>query len=79
LLRIIVFRKGTPKKYVDEMREAWKKTMANAEFQKEYKKANGSDLVGMEGQKAQDFLRSVVTVPPALQKFLLDYANAARS
>jgi hypothetical protein len=56
-----------------------RRNTANAEFQKEYRKSNGSDLVGMEGQKAEDFLKSVVTVPPELQKFLLDYANAARS
>lgn len=79
MLRIIVFRKGTPKKYVNAMREAWKKTMADADFQREYKKANNSALIGMNGKDAQVYLKNVVTVPADLQKFLLDFANAAKS
>ncbi len=79
MLRIIVFRKGTPMKYVDAMRAAWAKTMKDPEFAKEYRKANSSDLIGMTGAKAQKYLKDIVTVPPDLQKFLLDYANAAKS
>ena len=78
LLRIIVFPKGTPKKAVNIMRAAWAKTMKNPEFLADYKKANASDLLGMEGKEAADYLKSVATVPADLQKFLLDYANAAK-
>lgn len=79
MLRIIVFRKGTPMKYVEAMRGAWAKTMKDKAFQKEYVKANSSGLVGMEGAQAQKYLRDTVSVPADLQKYLLDYANAAKS
>lgn len=79
MLRIIVFRKGTPVEARDIMRTAWEKTMADPAFQKDYKKANSSALVGMTGEKAQEYLKNIVTVPADLQKFLLDYANAAKS
>ena len=58
---------------------AWAKTMKDKAFQKEYVKANNSGLVGMEGAQAQKYLRETVSVPADLQKYLLDYANAAKS
>ncbi len=33
----------------------------------------------MTGEKAQEYLKNIVTVPADLQKFLFDYANAAKS
>lgn len=79
MLRILVFRKGTSKKAVDTMRQAWKKTMKDPEFHKEYEKVNGSLFIGKSGAEAQAYVKSIVDVPKDLEKFLLDYANAARS
>jgi len=78
MLRIIVFRAGTAPKIVNEMRAAWAKTMKDPEFLKEYAKVNGSAFDGFDGAKAQSFIKEIVEVDPALQQFLLDYANAAK-
>lgn len=79
MLRILVFRKGTSKQAVGEMRQAWAKTMKDPEFHKEYQKVNGSSFIGKTGAEAQTYVKSIVNVPKDLEKFLLDYANAARS
>ena len=79
MLRILVFRKGTSKKAVELMRQAWSKTMSDPEFHKEYEKVNGSSFIGKSGEEAQTYVKSIVDVPKDLEKFLLDYANAAKS
>jgi tripartite-type tricarboxylate transporter receptor subunit TctC len=79
MLRILVFRKGTTPAAVAEMQEAWQKTMKDPEFLAEYKKVNGSIFIGKTGTEAQSYIKEIVDVPPDLEKFLLDYANAARS
>jgi tripartite-type tricarboxylate transporter receptor subunit TctC len=79
MLRILVFKKGTSKKAVNIMRSAWDKTVKDKEFLAEYKKVNSSIFVGKSGKEAQQFIKGLVNVPADLQKFLLDYANAAKS
>lgn len=78
MLRILVFRKGTDPQAVSEMRAAWDKTMVDKEFLADYKKVNGSAFGGLTGAEAQKYIKSIVDVPKDLEKFLLDYANAAR-
>lgn len=78
MLRIIVFKKGTTKKAVDVMRAAWAKTVQDKDFLAEYKKVNNSIFVGKTGPEAQKYIKDIVDVPADLQKFLLDYANAAK-
>ena len=78
MLRIIVFRKGAPKAAIDAMRTAWEKTMADPAFQKDYKKANNSGLIGMTGPKAQKYIKDIINVRPELRKFLFDFVNRAR-
>lgn len=79
MLRILVFRKGTDPKAIAAMRQAWEKTMKDPEFLAEYAKVNGSSFTGMAGAKAQKYIKSIVDVPKDLEKFLIDYANAAKS
>ena len=79
MLRILVFRKGTNPEAVTVMRAAWDKTMKDPEFLKEYEKVNGSIFIGKSGAEAQEEINRIVKVPADLQKFLLDYANAAKS
>lgn len=79
MLRILVFRKGTNPEAVKIMRSAWAKTMKDPDFLAEYKKVNGSIFIGKSGPEAQEEINNIVKVPADLQKFLLDYANAARS
>ncbi len=78
LLRILVFRKGTPKAAIQAMRSAWEKTMADPGFQKDYKKANNSALLGMTGPKAQKYIKRIINVRPELQKFLFEFSNRAK-
>ncbi len=78
MLRILVFRKGTNPKAVAEMRAAWDKTMKDKAFLADYRKVNGSDFDGKSGAAAQKYVKSIVDVPKKLEKFLLDYADAAR-
>jgi len=78
MLRILVFKKGTTKQAVDIMRAAWDKTVKDKEFLAEYKKVNASEFVGKSGKDAQEYVKTLVNVPADLQKFLLDYANAAK-
>ena len=78
MLRILVFRKGTNPKAVKIMRQAWAKTIKDKGFLKEYEKVNGSIFIGKTGPEAQKEIDNIVTVAPDLQKWLLDYANAAR-
>ncbi|MBT4701652.1 MAG: hypothetical protein HOB79_11340 [Rhodospirillaceae bacterium] len=79
MLRILVFRKGTNPKAVAEMRAAWDKTMVDKEFLAEYARVNGSIFIGKSGADAQSYVKGIVDVPKDLEKFLLDYANAAKS
>lgn len=79
MLRILVFRKGTNPEAIKIMRAAWAKTTKDPEFLAEYKKVNGSIFIGKSGPEAQEEINNIVKVPADLQKFLLDYANAARS
>lgn len=79
MLRILVFRKGTSRKAINTMRQAWEKTMKDEAFLAEYKKVNGSIFIGKTGPEAQKYIKGIVNVPKDLEKFLLDYANAARS
>jgi hypothetical protein len=79
MLRILVFRQGTDPRAITAMKKAWDMTMKDKAFLEEYKKVNGSVFVGMPGAKAQKYIKEIVEVPPDLQKFLLDYANAAKS
>jgi len=78
MLRILVFRKGTDPKAVAEMRSAWDKTMADKAFRADYARVNGSAFTGKSGAEAQKYIKSIVSVPKDLEKFLLDYADAAR-
>lgn len=79
MLRILVFRKGTNPEAVKIMRDAWDKTVKDKAFLAEYKKVNGSIYIGKTGVEAQKYIKDIITVPPKLQQFLLDYANAAKS
>ncbi|MEK9683586.1 MAG: hypothetical protein VW226_03490 [Rhodospirillaceae bacterium] len=79
MLRILVFKKGTSKQAVNIMRTAWDKTMKDKEFLADYKKQNKSMFVGKSGKESQVYIKDLVNVPKDLQKFLLDYANAAKS
>lgn len=79
MLRILVFRKGTDKRAVEAMRSAWNKTMKDPAFLEEYKKVNGSIFIGKTGADAGEYIKGIVNVPKELEKFLLDYAHAARS
>ena len=78
MLRILVFRKGTDPKAVAEMRAAWDKTMVDKTFLADYAKVNGSAFTGKSGAAAQAYVKTIVNVPKDLEKFLLDYADAAR-
>jgi tripartite-type tricarboxylate transporter receptor subunit TctC len=78
MLRILVFRKGTPKAAIQAMRGAWEKTMADPDFQKDYKKANNSGLIGMTGPKAQKYIKRIINVRPELQKFLFEFSDRAK-
>ncbi len=78
LLRIIVFPDGAPKASLETMRAAWVKTMSDEGYLAEFRKQNGSELDGLTGAGAQKTLQSVATVDPAVQKWLLDYANKGR-
>jgi len=78
MLRILVFRKGTDPKAVAEMRAAWDKTMVDKAFLADYAKVNGSAFTGKSGAAAQAYVKTIVNVPADLEKFLLDYADAAR-
>jgi len=79
MLRIMVFRQGTDPKAVAAMRKAWDMTMKDKDFLADYKKVNGSIFTGLSGKASQKYIKEIVTVPADLQKFLLDYANAAKS
>jgi len=78
LLRIIVFPKDAPKAALDTMRTAWAKTMKDEAYLAEFRKQNGSELDGLNGAEAQKTLQSVATVDPAVQKWLLAYAEKGK-
>jgi len=78
LLRIIVLPEGAPKAALDTMRAAWVKTMKDEAYLAEFRKQNGSELDGSTGEEAQTTLNRVATVDPAVQKWLLAYAEKGK-
>jgi tripartite-type tricarboxylate transporter receptor subunit TctC len=78
MLRSVFLPEGAPRQALKDLRMAWNKTMADPAYQKEYQKLNGSKLNAYDGPTAEKMMKDAVTVRPALQKWLLDFANEAR-
>ena len=78
LLRIIVLPDGAPKAALDTMRTAWANTMKDEAYLAEFRKQNGSELDGSTGADAQKTLARVASVDPAVQKWLLAYAEKGK-
>lgn len=78
LLRSVFLPVGSPKQALAELRAAWDLTMKDPAYKEEYKKLNASPLVSYDGPTATRMMADAVNARPALQKFLLDYADKAR-
>ena len=66
MLRILVFRKGTPVEARDIMRTAWEKTMADADFQKDYKKSHPNIFYKDTSQKIPQKWKDCKKFPTSL-------------
>ena len=69
---------GIHSKLFPDAIRAWDKTMADMAFRADYARVNGSAFTGKSGAEAQKYIKTIVSVPKDLEKFLLDYADAAR-
>ena len=78
MLRSVFLPEGAPQRALAEMRDAWALTMKDPAYHAEYRKLNASEIIAYNGETAAKLMSEAVTVRPALQKWLLDYADKGR-